>query len=325
MRKRLIVGMGCSLLLLMTLGGCKKASNEFLSYKEIAASSGYAMDSQLSTADYFSKDLVVITAEDNIGEDAELNAGSSLLVNITDQKVIYADKVYDRLYPASLTKLMTALVVFQYGELTDSVTISYNASHIIEGGVKLCGFKEGDVITMDALLKSLLIYSGNDAAIAIADHISGSEEAFVELMNTEAKKIGAVHTNFMNSSGLHNDDQYTTAYDMYLIFQKLTNNETFLSIINTASYKAEYKDKDGKPKDKTFKATNSYLNSGADAPEGLQILGGKTGTTKKAGNCLVLLCKDSKEKEYISVILKASNKELLYSQMSYLLDFTKTE
>jgi D-alanyl-D-alanine carboxypeptidase len=280
------------------------------------------MDSRLSHADYFAEDLVPITSEDNLGEDNELTSGSSLLVNVTDQKVIYADNVYDRLYPASLTKLMTALVVLQHGELTDSVTISYNASHITEGGAKLCGFQEGDVITMDALLKSLLVYSGNDAAIAIADHISGSEEAFVALMNEKARKIGAVHTNFVNSSGLHDDNQYTTAYDMYLIFHELTNYETFRSIIGTASYTAEYTDKDEKPKEKTFKATNAYLSDETSAPEGVQILGGKTGTTRKAGNCLVLLSKDSLEKEYISVILKAPDKNNLYNQMSYLLSFT---
>ncbi len=298
------------------------SSGDFLSYEEMAATTGYAMDNRLSHVDFFAEDLVIVTAEDNLGEDVLLTSGSSLLVNVTDQKMIYADNVYDRLYPASLTKLMTALVALQYGELTDSVTVSYNASHITEGGAKLCGFQEGDIITMDALLKSLLVYSGNDAAIAIADHISGNEEAFVGLMNEEAKKIGAAHTNFMNSNGLHDDNQYTTAYDMYLIFHELTNYETFRSIIGTASYTAVYKDKDANSKEKTFQATNAYLSSEATAPEGIQILGGKTGTTRKAGNCLVLLSKDSSEKEYISVIMKAPDSKNLYSQMSHLLSFT---
>ncbi len=324
MRKGLIIGIWLCFFVI-TLGGCHRSSGDFLSYEELAANTGYAMDNRLSQSDFFSEDLVLITAEDNHGEDALLTSGSCLLVNVTDQKMIYADNVYDRLYPASLTKLMTALVVLQYGELTDLVTISYNASHITEGGAKLCGFQEGDIISMDALLKSLLVYSGNDAAIAIADHISGSEEAFVKLMNEEAEKIGAVHTHFMNSSGLHDDNQYTTAYDMYLIFHELTNYETFRTIIGTASYTAEYMDKDTNPKEKTFKATNSYLSSDATAPEGIQILGGKTGTTRKAGNCLVLLSKDSLEKEYISVIMKAPDSKNLYSQMTHLLSFTNVD
>ncbi len=321
MRKKLIINIVVCLIVVV-LGGCKSSSKDLLSFEE-TSSIGYAMDNQLSKADFFAEDLVIISSEENLGDDPELTSASSLLINITDQKMIYAANVYDRLYPASLTKLMTALVVLKYGELTDSVTISYDASHITESGAKLCGFKEGDVISMDALLKCLLVYSGNDAAVAIADHISGSEEAFVELMNKEVKKIGAAHTNYVNSSGLHDDNQFTTAYDIYLIFNELTNYETFRSVIGTSSYKAEYKDKNGNSKEKTFKATNSYLSDEETTPEGVQIIGGKTGTTRKAGNCLVLLSKDSQNKEYIAVIMKAADRNSLYSQMTYLLSFPK--
>ncbi len=321
MRKKLITCL-CVSLLILSLGGCS-GSKELLTFSQ-AASGMAASDTGLTQADYFSADLVTVTQEDNTGHAEELSdAGSSLLVDITDQKLLYAEHVYDRLYPASLTKLMTALVVLQYGEMTDQVTVSYAASHIAEGGAKLCGFQEGDIISMEALLKSLLVYSGNDAAIAIADHISGSEEAFVQKMNEEAAKIGAVHTNFVNSNGLHNDEQYTTAYDMYLIFHELLSYDTFRSIIGTASYTAVYQDKDGNAKEKTFKATNQYINGNSEIPEGLQILGGKTGTTRKAGSCLVLLSKDAADKEYISVIMKASGSDALYSQMSFLLGYIK--
>ncbi len=321
MRKKLITCL-CVSLLILSLGGCSQ-SKELLTFYQ-AASNSTAVDTELTQADYFSEDLVTVTQEDNTGNAEELSgSGSSLLVDITDQKLLYAEHVYDRLYPASLTKLMTALVVLQYGELTDQVTVSYAASHITEGGAKLCGFKEGDLISMEALLKSLLVYSGNDAAIAIADHISGSEEAFVQKMNEEAARIGAVHTKFVNSNGLHNDEQYTTAYDMYLIFHELLSYDTFRSIIGTDSYTAVYQDKDGNAKEKTFEATNQYINGKTETPEGIQILGGKTGTTRKAGSCLVLLAKDAAGKEYISVIMKASGSEALYSQMSFLLGYIK--
>lgn len=322
MRKKLISCL-CVSLLILSLGGCSK-SEELLSF--YPAVNVAAIDNRLTQADYFSQDLITITEKDNTGDVKELSdSGSSLLVNITDQKLLYAEHVYDRLYPASLTKLMTALVVLQYGELTDQVSVSHAASHIAEGGIKLCGFEEGDLISMEALLKSLLVYSGNDAAIAIADHMSGSEEAFVQKMNEEAEKIGAVHTNFINSNGLHNKEQYTTAYDMYLIFHELLSYDTFRSIISMDSYTAVYQDKAGNPKEKTFKATNQYLSGKSEIPEGMSILGGKTGTTKKAGNCLVLLSKDGAGKEYISVIMKASGSEALYSQMTFLLGFIKEE
>lgn len=324
MRKRLIACI-CICIIVAALGGCQKSSRDYLSFQDMTASAGYAYDNQLSQADFFAKNLIIVTEEENQGEDTNLTSGSNLLMNITDKKMIYADNVYDRLYPASLTKLMTALVVFQFGELTDSVTVTYDASHITEIGAKLCGFHEGDVISMEALLKSLLIYSGNDAAIAIADHVGTSEEKFVAMMNDGAKKIGAVHTNFVNSNGLHDENQYTTAYDMYLIFNELLKYETFRSIISTDSYTAVYKDNKGNEIEKTFAATNSYLKGDAKAPEGIEVIGGKTGTTSKAGNCLVLLSKDSAEKEYISVILKASDSASLYSQMTYMLSLIKSE
>ncbi len=318
MRKKLIAGV-CIGVLISSLGGCRMSSGDYLAFPDTAVSADNSIDNRLTQAGFFAENLAIISEEENQGEDEELTSGASLLVNTTDNQALYADHVYDRLYPASLTKLMTALVVLKYGELTDSVTVSYQASHISEGGVKLCGFQEGDIITMDVLLKCLLVYSGNDAAIAIADHISGSEEAFVKLMNEEAKKIGAVHTNYVNSNGLHDDSQYTTAYDVYLLFHELMKYDTFRSVIVMDSYTASYQDRSGTEKEKTFKATNSYLQGDTSVPEGLQIIGGKTGTTRKAGNCLVLLSKNTAEKEFISVILKASGSDVLYSQMSHLL------
>lgn len=318
MRKKLIAYL-CVLLISTSFVGCIGANQEFLTFDQSAASQGAAVDNHLTQASFFAEDLVTVTKQDNSGEDPKLSSGASILINITDKELLYANNVYDRLYPASLTKLMTALIVLKYGELTDDVTISYDASHITEGGAKLCGFAEGDIISMDSLLRCLLIYSGNDAAVAIADHIGGNVDAFVTLMNKEAKEIGAVHTNYVNPNGLHDDNQYTTAYDIYLIFNELLQYDTFRSIISTSSYTTAYKDKDGKDKEKILEATNRYLSGEAQIPEGIEIIGGKTGTTSKAGNCLVLLSKDSKKKEYISVILKADGSDTLYSQMSYLL------
>jgi D-alanyl-D-alanine carboxypeptidase len=322
MKRKLFV---CVLGLVITMGGCQVSSDRFLSFEETTSVVGYSTDSSLTQSSFFAENLAIIPEAKAIGEDAKLTAGATLLVNTTDKEVLYADQVYDRRYPASLTKLLTALVVLRYGEMTDSVTVSYNASHIAEPGAKVCGYQEGDVLSMEALLNSLLIYSGNDAAIAIADHIGGSEEAFVKKMNDEAVKIGAVHSNFINSNGLHDDNQYTTAYDMYLIFHELLNYDTFRSIISIDSYTAVYLDKDGNEKQKTLKATNLYVSGEEKSPEGIVVVGGKTGTTSKAGNCLILLSKDKAQKEYVSVILKAAGSEQLYSQMSHLLSFAKVE
>ena len=322
MRKTILVYF---ILAVFALSGCQSSSDEFLTFDEMATVTGASVNEQLTLGDFFAEDIAIIPEDDNVGEDELLTAGASLFVNVTDQEIVYADHVYDKLYPASLSKLLTALVVLRYGELTDYVTISYNASHITEPNAKVCGYKEGDIISLEALLNSLLVYSGNDAAIAIADHVGGSEEAFAEKMNDEARQIGAVHSNFVNSHGLHDDNQYSTAYDLYLIFNELMKFDTFRSIISSDSYIANYTDKDGNEKQKTLSTTNLYLNGGIEDDLSIEIIGGKTGTTNKAGNCLILLCKDNTGNEYIAQILKAAGRDQLYSQMSHLLSKVTNE
>lgn len=306
----------------LTFGGCQKTSEELLAYNDENVLNNSAISTEIAESEFFAKNLAIITEEENQGNNSDITSEASLLVNITNNEVVYGNNVYEKLYPASLTKLMTALIVLRYGELSDTVTISYNASHITESGAKLCKFNEGDIISMEVLLNSLLIHSGNDAGIAIAEHIAGTEEDFSKMMNEESLKIGAVDTNFTNSHGLHDDNHYSTAYDLYLIFNQLVQYDTFLSIIDSLTYTAVYSDKDNKEISKTFTSTNLYLNETSEELEGLEtlnIIGGKTGTTSKAGNCLILLTKDSNQNAYISLLLKAGNRSELYSQMSHLL------
>jgi len=317
MKKKLI----CIILSIILLTGCSNSSGVLLSYSENDNIAGYDIGNYIDNqvADYFANDLAIIPDELNHMVDTSITATSALIVNATDDEVIFANNVYERMYPASLTKLITALVVFKNADLTDMVTISYNASHITESGAKLCGFHEGDKINMLTLLNSLLIYSGNDAGIAIAEHVGGSEEGFAKMMNETAKSIGAVHSNFVNAHGLHNDNHYTTAYDLYLIFNELTNYDNFVSIINKKSYTAIYEDSNRQNVSKEFLTTNRYLKGTEEAPEGITVIGGKTGTTAKAGNCLILYSKDSNNKSYISLLLHADGANSLFSQMTLLL------
>lgn len=316
----------CFILFLITvslLGGCKKSSDYFLSYQDRAASVVNDLGIKLSENDFFAKELVILSEEEDGRNPDLVSSKAAFLADVTENKAIYSKNVYEKLYPASLTKLMTALIVLKRGELSDSVTISYNASHIPDAGAKICGFEEGDVITLEALLHCLLIYSGNDAAIAVAEHVGGSEDNFVRLMNEEAGRIGASHSNFENPHGLHEETHYSSAYDLYLIYNELIQYDTFLSIIGQSSYTVSFTGMDGSPKQKTFDTTNLYLSGEKEAPEGITILGGKTGTTYKAGNCLVLLYRNRKEHLYISLILKASDRDSLYSDMMQL--FSQTD
>lgn len=303
----------------ITLTGCNNLSGEILTYEDTVGASGQNLDYQITQGDFFAKNLAVISEENSQVQDELLTSGATLLIDVTHSEAKYAAHIYDKMYPASLTKLLTALVVLKYGEITDMVTISSNAPKIANIGGKVCGFNEGDNITLETLLNCLLIYSGNDAAIAIAEHVARSEEEFVLLMNEEAHKIGAVHSNFINCHGLHDDMQYTTAYDMYLIMNELLSYDTFRAIINTSEYKAVYKASDGTELDKTFYTTNNYLSGDEEITSGFQVKGGISGSTNKAGKCMLLLCEDKKGIEYISLILNAPDNDTLYTQMNHLL------
>ncbi|MFU0827552.1 MAG: Peptidase-S11 domain-containing protein [Lachnoclostridium sp.] len=319
MKKKLI----CILLSLTFLTGCSKSSDVLLPYSETENTVPYDNNIGTEVSDFFADDLTIIPDKLNHMQDSAITATSALIVNVTDDEVLYANNVYEKMYPASLTKLITALVVLKEADLSDIVTISYNASHITENGAKLCGFKEGDKISVEALLNCLLIYSGNDAGIALAEHIGGTEKNFAKKLNEMAKRIGAVHSNFVNSHGLHDDNHYTTAYDLYLIFNELLKYDKFLSIINKESYTATYTSAEGEQITKEFSTTNRYLKGTENAPDGVTVIGGKTGTTSKAGSCLILYSKDNNGKAYISLILKADSGNSLFTQMTHLLEKIK--
>lgn len=319
MRKKIIA----IALSLFMLTGCSSSGQVLLPYTTSESIASFHKDMGTEVSDFFSSDLSLITDDLNHMSNANMTAESSLIVNTVSKEVIYANNVYERLYPASITKIVTALVVLDNANLSDTVTVSYNASHITESGAKLCGFKEGDKVKLEDLLNCFIIYSGNDAGIAIAEHIAGSVEEFSKLMNEAAKRVGAVHSNFVNPHGLHNDDHYTTAYDLYLIFNELTKYEKFTSIINMKDYTVTYLDINNNEKTKNFVTTNRYLKGTESVPDGLTVLGGKTGTTMKAGNCLILYSKDDKGESYISLILKAEGGDSLFSQMTQLLKMIK--
>lgn len=237
------------------------------------------------------------------------------LYQVTDNKVIEEYHVTEKIYPASTTKLLTTLLALKYCNLSEMVTISYNASHIGVYGALLCGFEEGDKVMLGDLLTALLLHSGNDAGIAIAEHVAGSVEAFAELMNEEAKKLGAVDSHYVNPHGLHNKDHYTTAYDIYLVLNELIHYNSFLSIISMPSCEVNYTDAKGNRKSKVFESTNLFFSGKFSVPEGIEIIGGKTGTTNAAGCCLTLYFKDESERFYIAEVFHAPTYEVLYGKM----------
>ena len=302
--------------------GCAGSAPVLLSYTDTNIFNGYDIMNYTDTvvSDLSGERFCIVTDEQNHMIDEAITAPSVLLAGVDSNEVIFANNVYEQMYPASITKLLTALVTLKYADLDDIATVSYNASHIPVAGAKLCGFAEGDRISVETLLGGLLVYSGNDAGIVLAEHIAGTEEAFVEMMNEEALALGAVDTHFTNSHGLHNDEHYTTVYDMYLVFRKLLDYETFLAFINLPEYTAAYRDAQGNPVSREFENSNLYISGRVSAPSGVTVIGGKTGTTSNAGYCLITYFRDGNGNGYIAEIFKASNQSDLYTQMSHLME-----
>ena len=252
-------------------------------------------------------------------KNAQLEEGQKgLLFSLSNHKVLYANGIYDKVYPASITKIMTAMLALQSGKLNDTVTITQD-NVTLEDGSQVCGFVAGDQVTLDQLLHCLLVYSGNDAASAIAEYVGGNTENFVQMMNDYAAKLGCTGTHFSNPHGLQDENHYTTPYDIYLMLNEAFTYPEFTEITELPSYTVTYTGSDGTEKSTTLTATDHYLTGEATAPKDVTILGGKTGTTEVAGNCLAILTQNAYGKTFVSIVMGAATKELLYQEMNSLL------
>lgn len=305
----------------MFLWGCGSTTYDMAYDKNYAVSSFKISKTEgYETADTFASDLCVSPNDETNGLALDMEqCGAAAIFSVNNGQTIYAKNIHTQMYPASLTKVMTALVALKYGSLEDTVTASPNVK-ITESGAQLFGFQEGDKVTLDQALHALLMYSANDAGVMIAEHIGGSEEAFSEMMNQEARALGATNSNFVNAHGLSDENHYTTAYDMYLIMNEAVKYEKFVEIIQQTAYDSVYHNRDGEEKAISLETTNQYLKGTYNAPEKVTVIGGKTGTTSAAGNCLVLYSKDPAGNPYISVVMRSEARDILYSEMTELLE-----
>lgn len=266
----------------------------------------------------FADSLCVGQADVALGEIALADDEKGGLFQLDDREILYAKGLYDRIYPASITKIMTSLLAIEHGTMDDVVTIQAQ-DVTLEEGSQMGGLQVGDVVTMDQLFHALMVYSANDAAMAIARHIGGTVEQFVEMMNQEAQRLGMTGTHFVNPHGLHNDDHYTTVYDIYLMLNTAFREQKFAQTMSLATYTLTVTAADGSPRTRYLPATDKYLTGEETAPENVTVLGGKTGTTSQAGNCLALVSQNAYGEPYISIIVNAKNKTTLYSDMNTLL------
>ncbi|MCR5295547.1 MAG: serine hydrolase [Lachnospiraceae bacterium] len=260
-----------------------------------------------------------------IGEDTISLSGisvsegeSAALFSLDDRRVIYSKNMYERVYPASITKIMTALLVLKNGRLDDIVTIS-EEDLALEEGSQVVGLAAGDQLSVNELMRGLIVHSGNDAAMALARYVSGSTEAFVSLMNETLVELGATGSHFVNPSGLHDENHYTTVYDIYLMLNEALKNQEFVRLINLPVYSLTVTHADGSKDTFNLTSTDRYLAGSKSIPKDVTILGGKTGTTSRAGHCLALASQNAFGQKYISIIVGARGADTLYADMDLLL------
>lgn len=305
---------------IVCLVGCGSKESLTNEYNAYSYNNSYINTDAMSVkADYFA-DKLCVTNEINFGTEdtyAEVAKGAGVF-NVSTGEVLYNQNVFDTLYPASTTKILTAYVIINDCALSDIVTISESAVDQADDS-QTCGFKAGDNVTVKDLLYGLMLHSGNDAAEALAEHHSGSVEEFAKVMTKEAHKLGATKSQFKNPSGLPDKEHYTSVYDMYLIFNEAIKNETFVEIIKAGSHNVVYTNTDGETVEKTFHNHSRYRTGSVETPNGFEIIGGKTGTTYDAGYCLVLYSKNSAGQDIISIVFKADGPHNLYLLMNEIL------
>ena len=229
-----------------------------------------------------------------------LHSDYALLLRLRDDAVLMSKAGTEQMYPASMTKIMTALVAIEnLPDLDETITVTAEEINpVYELGASLAGFDAGETVTVRDLLYGVLLPSGADACMALADRVAGSEAAFVDLMNQKAQELGMENTHFVTSTGLHDPNHYTTCYDIAKLLEYAIQNETFRTIFTTHTYttsSTEYHPEGISLTSSTFAqlASDQLDNGGV-------IEGGKTGTEDAAGRCLASLAKIDGE-EYILV------------------------
>lgn len=304
----------------VNLAGCGAKEYTFAYNRDRNNSSfSVATHEEGKTADAFASGLCVAAGDVTEGTDVDMSQATAAgLFDISSCKVIYAKNIHEKLNPASLTKVLTALCALEYGSLDDVLTASENV-YINEAGAVKLGLEAGDTMTMDQALHALLMKSANDVAIMIAEHVGGSVEGFADMMNEMANSLGATNSHFVNPNGLTDPNHYTTAYDLYLICNEAVKYDKFVEIVHTAAYTSVYHDKNGNEKTIDLTTTNAYLKSEIPSPDHVTVIGGKTGTTNAAGSCLMLYARDDSGNPYISVILQSSDRTTMYQEMTDLL------
>ena len=240
------------------------------------------------------------------------NAEAALLISPDSGMVLYEKNADERRYPASTTKIMTALLVLEnVADLNETVTAQASDFETLEADSSSAGIKEGETVTVEDLLYGLMLPSGNEAAYMLARHVAGSYEAFVDMMNKRAEELGCTGTHFVNPCGLHDNNHYTTARDLYKIAYAAMQDETFADIADTVQWNMS---KTNMQEERKVLTTNQLIFSSYQPWAYAYCKGIKTGNTSQAGNCFVGYAEYGDAKLY-SVVMGCDSSSLEYSNI----------
>ena len=252
-------------------------------------------------------EIIILNENINKSTKDELNiySESAILIEATTGKILYEKDMHGIKYPANTTKILTAIIAIENCDLNEKARASYDAVHSIKSGYSIANIQVGEEFTISELLDVMLIHSANEAANVIAEHISGSVSEFAELMNKKAREIGCLNSNFVNANGAHEDNHYSTAYDLAVIAKYCMQNQEFRKIVEKMECSLPATEIFNEPR--IFRNTNSLMTR--NSKYYYEYCNGiKTGFTTPAKNCLI----SSSNRygfELISVILHAETTE----------------
>jgi len=228
---------------------------------------------------------ITASAENVYEDEPEITAKAALLYSLDNDMVLYEKNSNEQLYPASITKIMTALLALEFCDPDDIVTVTKSALDAVPAQSSIAGLKAGEEMTVRDMLICLLVPSGNDTANVLAEHIGGTIGDFIDMMNERAEELGCKNTNFANAHGFHDENHYTTAYDVLLIVKEAMKYDLFNEITGSAQLSIPATNLE---EERIFNSTNYLLSSHVTSKYLYDYaIGTKTGRTTPAGNCLV--------------------------------------
>ena len=255
-------------------------------------------------------DQSVLNGCHSVGAFQQLGDGSKLvetskaviIYELTSDTMIYNWNPDQRIYPASMVKLMTALLALENAELTDKVIVTRKALSYVEIGSVSAGLKAGEELTLEDLLNCMMAASANDAATVIAEHIGGTQEEFVKMMNDRAVELGCTGTNYTNAHGLHDEQNYTTARDICRLLDVALEDPEFKALFNAKSYTVPATNMS----EERIVLTSNHMMSRETIKKYFdeRVTGGKTGATDEAGRCLAATA-ESNGMELLTIVMGA--------------------